>query len=465
MRIHWHRRDLRIADNRGLAGEDAEEVLSVFVFDPAVLGQASPIRVACLLEAVTDLRERYRERGADLLVERGDPTGIVPRLADSRDADRVSWNADYSGLARERDRAAIAAIEDRGLEWKSAEDALLFAPGSISPNEGDHYSVFSYFWEKWADREKDEPVDAPLEDDLLEPEDPGEIPGLDELGFDEPEADPPAMGRELARDRLETFCEEDIYRYAEKRDYPAAEATSRLSVDLKWGVLGIREIYAATGEAMARVGGEGERDSVAEFRRQLAWREFYAHVLAHNPEMVGENLSGPDRVEWRSDPGEIDAWKTGKTGYPIVDAGMRQLLAEGYVHNRVRMIVASFLTKDLLADWRVGYDWYREHLADHDAANDAGGWQWAASTGADAQPYFRVFNPTKQGREYDPDAEYIREFVPELADCEPGTVHDWPDLSDAEREERAPDYPAPIVDHGERREEAIEAFERAREED
>lgn len=192
--------------------------------------------------------------------------------------------------------------------------------------------------------------------------------------------------------------------------------TSRLSVDLKWGVLRIREIYAATEEAMADADGEDERDSVSEFRRQVAWREFYAHVLAHNPEMVAENLSGPDHVEWRSDPEEIAAWKEGKTGYPIVDAGMRQLLAEGYVHNRVRMIVASFLTKHLLADWRIGYDWYREHLADHDTGNDAGGWQWTASTGADAQPYFRVFNPTKQGREYDPDAEY----VPELADCEPG---------------------------------------------
>lgn len=465
MRIHWHRRDLRIDDNRGLAGGDGESILPVFVFDPTILEHASPIRVACLLAAIHDLREQYRKRGADLLVERGDPTEVVPRLAESRDADRVSWNADYSGLARERDRAAIAAVEDRRLEWKSCEDALLFEPGSISPNEGAHYSVFSYFWRKWADREKADPIDAPPDDALLEPGDPGEIPGLDELGFDEPEADPPAVGREPARDRLETFCEGDIYRYAEKRDYPAAEATSRLSVDLKWGVLGIREVYAATGEAMAGADGEGEHDSVTEFRRQLAWREFYAHVLAHNPGMVGENLSGPASVEWRSDPDEIDAWKEGKTGYPIVDAGMRQLLAEGYVHNRIRMLVASFLTKDLLADWRVGYDWYRERLVDHDAANDAGGWQWAASTGADAQPYFRVFNPTKQGREYDPDAEYVQEYVPELADCEPETVHDWPDLTDAERDERAPDYPAPIVDHGERHEEAVKAFERAREVD
>jgi len=186
-------------------------------------------------------------------------------------------------------------------------------------------------------------------------------------------------------------------------------------------------------------------------------------VLAFNPETVVENFSGyANEVEWRNDPDELEAWKAGETGYPIVDAGMRQLRAEGWMHNRVRMLVASFLTKDLLTDWRAGYDWFRRLLADHDTANDVGGWQWAGSTGTDAQPYFRVFNPMKQGREYDPDGEYVREYVSELGEASADEIHGWHDLEPAERERIAPAYPAPIVEHADRRERAIELFERAR---
>nr|WP_276254636.1 FAD-binding domain-containing protein [Halovivax sp. TS33] len=191
------------------------------------------------------------------------------------------------------------------------------------------------------------------------------------------------------------------------------------------------------------------------------WGGCQTHVLAANPSVVTDNYKEYDRdVEWRTDEDALEAWKAGETGYPIVDAGMRQLLAESYVHNRVRMIVASFLTKDLLIDWREGYDWFREKLVDHDTANDNGGWQWAASTGTDAQPYFRVFNPMTQGERYDPDAEYIAEYVPELADLEPDTIHSWDELEPADRPDVA--YPAPIVDHAKCREEAIAMFERAR---
>jgi deoxyribodipyrimidine photo-lyase len=182
--------------------------------------------------------------------------------------------------------------------------------------------------------------------------------------------------------------------------------------------------------------------------------------------VVSRNYKGyENEIGWRNDEEEIRAWKDGETGYPIVDAGMRQLRAEAYVHNRVRMIVASFLTKDLLADWRVGYDWFREKLVDHDTANDNGGWQWAASTGTDAQPYFRIFNPMTQGERYDPEAQYIKEYVPELSGVPPGKVHAWHELDDEERDALAPDYPAPVVDHSERREEALAMFERARGED
>ena len=469
MYLHWHRRDLRLTDNLALShAADSGPVVPVFVIDPTVLEFASPVRVASMLEALSKLRERYRDRGSDLVIVHGEPSGVLPDLAAEYGAEGVHWNEDYSGLAKERDRAVTDALEDAGVAVETAHDSILFEPGSITPNSGAHYSVFTYFWKKWRDREKGAPLEAVAVSDLaaLEPDESGDIPSSADLGFDEPAASPPTATREAGLERLEAFCEGDVYRYATKRDYPAAGATSRLSVHLKWGTLGIREVYAATVEAMEVADDEADRDSVEEFQRQLAWRDFYAHVLTFNPETVTENFKDyKNEIEWRDDPEELDAWKRGETGYPIVDAGMRQLLKEGWVHNRVRMIVASFLTKDLLCDWRAGYDWYRKKLADHDTANDVGGWQWAASTGTDAQPYFRIFNPMTQGERYDPDAEYIKSYVPELEGVPADAIHSWNDLEAGKRRMLAPDYPDPIVDHAERRELALETFERARGDD
>ncbi|MFC6770871.1 cryptochrome/photolyase family protein, partial [Halorubrum pallidum] len=275
---------------------------------------------------------------------------------------------------------------------------------------------------------------------------------------------------EAARGRLDAFLSEPVFAYEADRDYPARESTSRMSAFLKYGEIGVREVYDATERALETAASddrpESHAESVEEFQQQLAWREFYAQVLFHNPEVVTENYKAyEEAIAWRDDPEEIAAWKRGETGYPIVDAGMRQLRAEAFMHNRVRMIVASFLTKDLLADWRRGYDHFRETLADHDTANDNGGWQWAASTGTDAQPYFRIFNPMTQGERYDPDAEYIAEYVPELRGVDAELVHEWHELSPAQRADAAPEYPAPIVDHSERREKALAMYKRARGED
>jgi deoxyribodipyrimidine photo-lyase len=473
MQIHWHRRDLRAADNRALAAaaglttdDDVDgPVLPVFVFDDAVLEHAGPPRVRFMLDALAALRERYRERGGDLAIARGDPRTVLPRLAREHDADRVVWNRDYSGLARERDAAVRRALDDAGVARATFHDHLHHEPGSITTNAGDPYSVFTYFGRKWHDREKADPYPAPEAAGIAAVEDPDPLPSIGDLGFDEPEAEVQAAGPEPARERLGSFCEDAIFRYEEDREYPAREGTSRLSTDLKWGTIGVRELFAATAAAAAEASGEAA-DSVREFQSQLAWREFYAHVLNFNPEVVTENYKGYENpIEWREDPDALRAWKNGETGYPIVDAGMRQLRSEAFMHNRVRMIVASFLTKDLLLDWREGYDWFREKLADHDTANDNGGWQWAASTGTDAQPYFRIFNPMTQGERHDPDAEYIAEHVPELRGVDPEMVHGWDEASLAQRRRAAPDYPDPIVDHAERREAAIEMFERARGDD
>jgi deoxyribodipyrimidine photo-lyase len=466
MQLHWHRRDLRAADNRGLAtAAEAGSVVPLFVFDDEVLAHAGPPRVRFMLDALAELRAWYRDHGSDLLVARGDPREVIPDLAAEYDADRVVWNKDYSGLARRRDAAVRQALDAAGVDREVVHDAIHHEPGSITTNEGEPYSVYTYFWKKWRDREKADPYDAPDADQLADLSG-DDLPTLDELGFDEPDAEGQSAGTDAARGRLGAFCEDAIYRYDEDRDYPTRDATSRLSTDLKFGTIGIREVYQATESAKAGVDDSDKLDSVEEFQSQLAWREFYTHVLFFNPEVVSQNYKEYEHdIEWRDDDEELQAWKEGKTGYPIVDAGMRQLRQEAYMHNRLRMIVASFLTKDLLVDWREGYAHFREQLADHDTANDNGGWQWAASTGTDAQPYFRIFNPMTQGERYDPDAEYIKQYVPELGDVTADTIHEWHETTEMERERVAPDYPAPIVDHSERREEALSMYKRARGDD
>jgi deoxyribodipyrimidine photo-lyase len=492
MQLFWHRRDLRVVDNRGLhAATDAGDsgsITPVFVLDPVVLEHAAPPRVAFLLDALSSLQSAYRDRGSDLLVEHGDPSAVLPELAADVAADRVIYNEAYSGLACERDEAVRAALDERDVAHQSHRDAVLHHPDDIRTNAGDPYAVYSYYWKKWRDRKKAEPVPAPSADafvdaDALPDAYSTSIPTVDDLGFDAPEATIPEASHEAARERLEEFCDGPIYRYEDDREYPARAGTSRLSTPLKFGTIGPREVWAETVEAAAALEADssavdddsesavdvpnGEAaESVREYQSQLAWREFYTQVLYHNPEVVTDNYrSYENPIEWREDETALQAWKDGETGYPIVDAGMRQLRAEAYVHNRVRMIVASFLTKDLLIDWREGYDWFRRKLVDHDTANDNGGWQWAASTGTDAQPYFRIFNPMTQGERYDPDAAYITEYVPELRGVDPDDIHTWHELDQQRRTELAPEYPAPIVDHSDRREAALELFQRARGED
>jgi deoxyribodipyrimidine photo-lyase len=465
MRLHWHRRDLRAADNAGLARASADDpVVPVFVFDAAVLDHAGPPRVAFMLDALARLRSWYRDRDSDLVVARGDPRETLPELAEAYGADRVTWGKDYSGLARERDAAVRRALDEADVAREAVQNAVLHEPGEITTNDGDPYKVFTYFGRKWQDRTKVDPYEPPAADALADVADDTALPTLSELGFDEPEADVPPAGTGPARDLLDGFLEGDVYRYDDRRDYPADDNTSRLSAHLKFGTIGIREVYDRTVSAKSAVEPGSERDeSVGEFLSQLAWREFYTQVLFANPNVVTENYKRYERpIAWNEDPEALRAWKNGETGYPIVDAGMRQLRAEAFMHNRVRMVVASFLTKDLLIDWREGYDWFREKLVDHDTANDNGGWQWAASTGTDAQPYFRIFNPMTQGERYDPDAEYIKRYVPELRDAAPELIHGWHEASLTQRRNAAPEYPDPIVDHGERREEAIEMFEVAR---
>ncbi|MFB6163491.1 MAG: deoxyribodipyrimidine photo-lyase [Halococcoides sp.] len=465
MRIHWHREDLRLADNAAL-GDPSDPFVGLFVFDPAICAYAGPPRLAFIHEAVEALRSAYRERGGTLIVAHGDPRTVVPEIANEYWADRVTWTRGYSGLARDRDDAVREGLADRSVAHEAIDDALCHEPGTIRTNAGDPYQVFTYFARKWHDRPVDAPYSRPAPDQFAEVDDERSMPTLSDLGEDAVEVDLPPATPTAARDRLDRFCSEPIFSYRMDRDSPAREGTSRLSPYLAHGLVGPRTVYRATERARDSAPDEEAADNVHEFQDQLAWREFYRHVLYFSPSVVTENFKSYDNpIEWRSAPADLAAWKAGETGYPIVDAGMRQLRDEAYMHNRVRMIVAAFLTKDLLIDWREGYRWFREHLLDHDTANDSGGWQWAASTGTDAQPYFRIFNPTSQCEQYDPDGEYVREYVPELRDVATETIHEWPDLDQGTRDRVAPGYPDPIVDHAAARERALATFERARGDD
>jgi deoxyribodipyrimidine photo-lyase len=465
MQVHWHRRDFRLADSLGLSTATPDRpVVGLFVVDEDIHGYASPPRVAFVLSALESLREAYRDRGGELLVRHGDPSAIVPDVATGLDASVVTAATDYSRLATRRDEAVADHLSTVDVEFERPHDGVLVAPGTLTTTDGDPYSVFTYYGRKWHDRDHDAPVPAPDESALADPAlDSGAIPTLAELDYSDPEPTVPEASPDAAVERLDAFVDGPIYDYASQRDYPAAEGTARLSPHLRFGTVGVRTVYEATADAMAATADDAERESVREFQSQLAWRDFYTEQLAHTPSMVAENLKPFETpIQWQNDERHFAAWTAGETGYPIVDAGMRQLRDEGWLHNRVRMIVASFLTKDLRIDWRWGYGWFRETLVDHDPGNDAGGWQWAASTGTDAQPFFRIFNPTSQAEKFDPDGEYVREYVPELSDVPTDAIHDWPNLDAAARSEFAPDYPAPIVDHAEAREAALAMYRSAR---
>ncbi len=457
--IFWHRRDLRTADNLGLkAAATTGSVLPLFVLDSDLLSLAGPERTGFLLASLASLQQTYRQLGSDLVVREGDPTQVIPSLCSEFDIEAVVWNQDHSKYARERDLAVRDSLPTE-VDATAHADMTLHEPGSIRTTKGDNYSVFSYYYKKWTDRERTPSAEEPSETAFVDLS----AKSVADIVTSPTDSLPLPAGRTAATDRLEAFVDGPIFEYAETRDDPAAAGSSRLSQDLSFGLLGIREVYEATERANERADSKQARESIEAYQRQLAWRDFYVQVLAANPETVTENFkSFENPIEWRENPEHLDAWKAGRTGYPIVDAGMRQLMSESYMHNRVRMIVASFLTKDLQLDWRKGYHWFRTQLLDHETANDVGGWQWAASTGTDAQPYFRIFNPMTQGERHDPEATYIKTYVPELEAVESSVIHSWDELDPESRQAEAPDYPDPIVDHGTRRESAIAMFERAR---
>jgi len=452
MHLFWHQRDLRLPDNRGLARATADDTtLPVAVLDPELRERIGTRQWAFLLYGLRRLKDRYRDRGSDLFVREGTPAEALGDLAAEYDADRVYYNRHYRPFRRERQRQV-----DEALSTRAVGDLTLVDPAELAPN----YPSHSQFYNDWRAVEKPTPAAAPRSDSLADVTDDTPVPDANA------DIDLPKAGYRAARARYDTFLADGIETYNDTRDDMAAAvdrpvgAVSRLSPYIAAGMIGVRELWADATERHAAVSGSAARN-VEKFRYELSWREQNYHLLYNNPTLPTENYKAiPNPIAWRNDPDDFAAWKRGETGYPLVDAGMRQLDAEGYIHNRPRQNVASFLTKHLLVDWREGADYFAEQLIDHDPATNSANWQWIASTGTDTVDV-RIFDPVAQMAKYDDDAAYVTEYVPELRGVPPGKIVDWPNLSKVERSELAPDYYEPIVDRNAAYERAQRVFEEA----
>jgi deoxyribodipyrimidine photo-lyase len=414
--------------------------------------------VRFLLGCLERLAADAEAAGSTLVLRRGDPARELGRLLDETRAELLAFDRDTTPYARARDAAVRREAGRRGVRLLACRDRVVFGAAEVRKKSGGSYAVFSPFartWRERLDETRIEPVRAPRLPPPVRGLASEALPSAEALGRGGDATELPTPGSDAARRRLRAFLEGGVRHYERDRDRPAVDGTSRLSPYLRFGAISARECVHAAREAGAAE--PALRLGTSRWIDELTWRDFYAAVLEENPSNLRRSQRRElEAVRWRNDEAEIDAWKDGRTGYPIVDAGMRQLAATGWMHNRVRMIVASFLTKDLLVDWRVGERFFFRRLVDGDPASNNGGWQWAASTGTDPQPWFRIFNPTTQGRRFDPEGAYVRRFVPELAGVPDDCIHEpW----------RAPlargDYPDPIVDHKQRRALALERYREA----
>jgi deoxyribodipyrimidine photo-lyase len=470
--IVWFRQDLRLSDNPALraAADSGRPVLPVYVLDDETPG---PRRVGgagrwWLHHSLTALAESLAVLGAPLVLRRGIAADSVANLAAESGAGTVYWNRHVEPHWRAAERDLEQRLAARGIESRALPTSLLFEPGSIVSRQGKPFRVFTPFWKACLTaRPPGGPSPAPPRLRGIEPP-----PGGESLGdwnflptgpdWAEGLRQTWRPGERPGRERLEAFVDDDLRGYGRDRDRPEPGATSRLSPHLHFGEVSPRQVWHAVrhrieADAGAAHGGEA-------FLRELGWREFCAHVLVDHPQIADEPLQSRfARFPWADDRETLRAWQRGRTGYPIVDAGMRQLWHSGWMHNRVRMVAASFLVKHLLLPWQWGEAWFWDTLVDADIASNAGGWQWVAGCGTDAAPYFRIFNPVLQGEKFDPDGAYVRRWVPELEGLPDRWIHrPWqaPPLElSAAGVRLGATYPEPIVDHALARARALAALE------
>jgi deoxyribodipyrimidine photo-lyase len=445
--VVWFRRDLRVADQPTFlaAAEAAPRSLALFVLDPALVKPSGAARLTFLYRALRSLDSAL---GGKLLVVRGDPAEVVPRVAAEAGAGSVHVAADYGPYGRARDEAVEKALVDDGRELVRTGSPYAVAPGRVRKADGEPFKVFTPFRRAWAEHGWRRPADtdASIVDWIEGPRTGVEVPSDVDVDAELPDATEAA-----ARERWQAFLDGDVGDYKDARDRPDKPGTSRMSVYLKYGLIHPRTMLADLASKRS--------ESAETFRTEIAWREFYADILHQRPDSARDNY---DRsfdalpVDERRDL--FERWAEGRTGFPIVDAGMRQLREQAWMHNRVRMIVASFLVKDLHLPWWWGARHFMQLLVDGDLASNQHGWQWTAGSGTDASPYFRVFNPITQGERFDPEGDYVRRFVPELRGVSGKAVHQPWALPGGVPE----GYPEPMVDHKAERLEALARYEQVK---
>jgi len=423
--IFWHRRDLRISDNAGLykALKNSKNVQSVFIFDKHILDLLpnDDQRVIFIHQEIQRLKQEYLSVGADLKVYYGFPTELIPQIVSEHQAEAVFTNRDYEPYALKRDESIFDILKEKNIAFVGSKDHVIFEKNEVVKDDGKPYTIFTPYSKKWKSllnefHLKPYPTEKYLEN-IYKISEPSKLIELSQMGF---------SGVQKVEFPKRIIPKEIIDSYHETRDIPAILGTSRLSLHLRFGTISIRNLAKLSFETNEK------------YLNELIWRDFYQMIIFHFPHSVKNSFKPQyDQIIWEQNEVHFKAWCEGKTGYPLVDAGMRELNETGFMHNRVRMVVASFLTKHLLLDWRLGEAYFAEKLLDFELASNVGGWQWAAGSGCDAAPYFRVFNPTSQQEKFDPKGNYIRRWVPEIDTF---------------------NYPIPIVEHKFARERVLERF-------
>ena len=423
--LFWFRRDLRLEDNKALyhALKEENPVQPIFIFDNNILEKLeddTDARVTFIYQEIERLHHEIRKKGGSLDVRIGKPIEVWKKLAEDYQVSTLYANRDYEPYARDRDKEVYEFLKSRGIPFKSKKNHVVFEKDEVLKPDGSPYTVYTPYSKKWKERlVQDDFQSSPSETINNWNQSDLDFLKLETIGFKKTSITFPKR----------TFDTKIVENYDKTRDIPSINGTTKLSVHLRFGTISIRQLMRQSKELNTK------------YFNELIWREFYQSILWHFPKVVDQNFNSKyDSVEWRNNEEEFEKWCKGITGYPIVDAGMRELNQTGYMHNRVRMIVASFLTKHLLIDWRWGEAYFAAKLLDFELASNNGGWQWASGTGVDAAPYFRVFNPYIQTEKFDPKKEYIRKWVPEF---------------------ESPDYPSPIVDHSFARERALDAYKEA----
>ena len=426
--LFWHRRDLRINDNKGLfeALKQNEIVHPIFIFDKSILDKLpnNDQRILFIYQEIQSLKKSYQNLGSDLWVYYGEPAQIIPKIAQESNCSSVYFNNDYEPYALQRDQEIQLSLNKIKIEFIGKKDHVIFEKNEVLKDDGKPYTIFTPYSRKWKANLKEEDLKEysieKYSGNLVQKQQGEALITLEEMGFES----------KVLHDFPDRIAKNEILKnYHLSRNFPAVKGTSKLSLHLRFGTISIRKLALIA------------REQNETYLNELIWRDFYQMIIFHFPKSAENSFKAQyDKIIWEKNEVHFDSWCTGKTGYPIVDAGMRELNATGFMHNRVRMVVASFLTKHLLLDWRLGAAYFAEKLLDFELASNTGGWQWAAGCGCDAAPYFRVFNPQAQQEKFDKSFEYIKKWVPEY-----GTSS----------------YPEPIIEHKFARERILQRFKSA----